>query len=916
MRHTTCTAPVVRAAVLSDLHTAFETLGRVVCTGPAGIGKTVLLDQLLRALPETQVLRAYPRGEPEAYSTLAELLDGLPPACVAELPGPRRAALASVLRWDQADDTPDPTALRLAVRDVLARLAGPDPVLLAVDSIDDADDASLDLLGHVLRHVPADRLHLLATARSPGFAHRLDLSGDHDAPIPAWTMAEVAELLAPLRLPGQVVLQVHRRSGGSPDLAARIGAAAGSAFHDAASMPALPPPAAALTREHLSALSARSRETLLFAALAVKPSPPLLQRAGRHSAMEDLLEAAVLGLIRQNTTGEIQFTADATVEALITDTPTPECQRAHELLAEAETDPVVALRHRANAARSPAPELLTELDAACATAAQRGSALLAAELALLAADHTPHSDHDALIERLVQATQHASWAGRYGLVQRAAHKVLSMATDPSHRLRTFLAVINSVGQGFTKVHDVFTEAAAEDGVDPFLKAQLTLWRAWRANVSDGDLQATLDLAGQAVQHAREGADTFTEMQAYALMARILRYLGRDGVEDALIRAESLETTPDVEIPASPRFARARDALFDDRLDAARQQFGALLPMARRNGDVKSLLEVLRNLAEVEVRAGRCAMAREHRDEFLTKLAGSDLSPGPSWYSAGLVECDAGDIDRALGFATQGLHTAREDNDVIFTARNLYVLGRARLLKGDVDEAVRCLREAERLELASGTIDPSVLPWPSELAEALAASGEVDAAQELVATTRKTAISLGRDNVLPRLDLAEAACRIAIHEHDGALDLLQQAADGFEERGLAIEHGRALLTTAGVYRRLRRRSTARELLNQAEQVFTGCDARPWLLLVAAETRRLGFGFDAGSAGGPAAPGAGSRHPELSPSEARLAELIRDGASNRQAASSLGVSVKTVEGTLTRIYRKLGIRSRAQLSRYLP
>jgi DNA-binding CsgD family transcriptional regulator len=48
------------------------------------------------------------------------------------------------------------------------------------------------------------------------------------------------------------------------------------------------------------------------------------------------------------------------------------------------------------------------------------------------------------------------------------------------------------------------------------------------------------------------------------------------------------------------------------------------------------------------------------------------------------------------------------------------------------------------------------------------------------------------------------------------------------------------------------------------------------------------------------------------EARIAGLVRDGASNREIATQLYLSVKTVEATLTRVYRKLGVRSRTQLS----
>jgi DNA-binding CsgD family transcriptional regulator len=55
--------------------------------------------------------------------------------------------------------------------------------------------------------------------------------------------------------------------------------------------------------------------------------------------------------------------------------------------------------------------------------------------------------------------------------------------------------------------------------------------------------------------------------------------------------------------------------------------------------------------------------------------------------------------------------------------------------------------------------------------------------------------------------------------------------------------------------------------------------------------------------------------LTPSERRIAEIVAAGKTNREAAAALFLSVHTVEGTLRRVYRKLGVRSRTELSRRL-
>ncbi len=87
-----------------------------------------------------------------------------------------------------------------------------------------------------------------------------------------------------------------------------------------------------------------------------------------------------------------------------------------------------------------------------------------------------------------------------------------------------------------------------------------------------------------------------------------------------------------------------------------------------------------------------------------------------------------------------------------------------------------------------------------------------------------------------------------------------------------------------------------MLREAVELFAGLEAHPWTALAQDAADRLA-----------PRPGAG-----LTEAEARVAELVGRGASNQQVASALAVSVKTVEATLTRVYRKAGVRSRSQLA----
>jgi DNA-binding NarL/FixJ family response regulator len=122
----------------------------------------------------------------------------------------------------------------------------------------------------------------------------------------------------------------------------------------------------------------------------------------------------------------------------------------------------------------------------------------------------------------------------------------------------------------------------------------------------------------------------------------------------------------------------------------------------------------------------------------------------------------------------------------------------------------------------------------------------------------------------------------------------------ERVGLPLERVRGLLAVSDLERRRRRQAASRDALSAAHQIAVDTGAKAWLPRI--EQRILRFGE--------VVPG---RAINLAPSELRVAELARSGATNREIAASLYLSVKTVEATLSRIYRKLEVRSRTELAR---
>ena len=118
--------------------------------------------------------------------------------------------------------------------------------------------------------------------------------------------------------------------------------------------------------------------------------------------------------------------------------------------------------------------------------------------------------------------------------------------------------------------------------------------------------------------------------------------------------------------------------------------------------------------------------------------------------------------------------------------------------------------------------------------------------------------------------------------------------------LRPEHARSLLVLGQIERRRKARQLSRAALRRAFDLAAEMGHRPLLAQVEREMPLV------------AAARAGN---ELTAAERRVVGLVAAGASNRDAAAALFVSVRTVETHVASIYRKLGVRTRAELARAL-
>ncbi|MFE9534476.1 AAA family ATPase [Streptomyces sp. NPDC006691] len=922
--------------------------GGVLLTGPTGIGRTTLLTQLAAESGQYghRVLRCSPspteRESP--FLGLIDLLTGVSDDTFTALAAHERAVLERTLLRSGSPAGPEPGSdtapagerdallLRLAVRKVFAALAEAGPLLLVIDDAQWLDRPTTRVLDHLARRADPGVSVLAALCTGPETAPRAHGSGgcadafDLCPPpvrriaVPPMTAHELAELLERHDHPSwprPVIARLHQASGGTPRTALELSSALDEHVRvEGAGLPGpddpLPVPDS-LRRpvlDRLGALPTSARDTLVVAGAAVRPTVGLLRRAGRPGAAADLDLCVRHGVVRALTAsdhGTVRFLDPLTPMVLRAETPYERLVDAHRALAEASDDTVERAHHLARLTAGPDPAVATRLAAAASAARRRGAPATAARLGRLAAEYTPAGQTNVDIDRRLTAAEDGIEAGDLDFARRLAHEVLGEAERPADRVRAWNVVIDSCGQAMAEISDVFPEAVRDAAGDPELLAQLHYRMSWRAWMVGGSAARAHGHAVRAAGLAARTGDRRTELMALTQQAALELFLGLPEAEATL--AAALAAPHDAYAMThhnGPVYLKYRFHLVRDELDEARAELRTLVYRLRQRGSADSLSHCLIGLAQVEIERGRCRPALTIARQSLRIVEEAGLSQGPAWYALSLAETAGGSLGQALAAAERARRHSEDDDDRLFLPRALHAEGRIRLFGGQPGHAVELLRRAGELESAQGQGDPATRRWHADLAEALAAVGAADEATAVIAGARRQAERLGRPGVLATLDRATAAVDVTRGELGPAERRLERAATRLRATGYPLEEARTRAALGRVRRLLQDETGARTAYAGALRIFTKADARPWITLTRTERDR--------AQDVPAPPAeAGSWSDRLTSTERSVVARVAQGATNREIAAGLVVSVKTVEAALTRAYRKLGAKSRVEIAR---
>jgi DNA-binding CsgD family transcriptional regulator len=273
-----------------------------------------------------------------------------------------------------------------------------------------------------------------------------------------------------------------------------------------------------------------------------------------------------------------------------------------------------------------------------------------------------------------------------------------------------------------------------------------------------------------------------------------------------------------------------------------------------------------------------------------------LSP----YCRALVASHTGDAATARALAEDSLAMTRTIHSELFSIRPRIALGLLAVSNGDYAAAKDHL--ADLTEVALTGPYWATYPFWGDLFEALVSLGELDGAHELLAAIDAHGHVLERPGSAPVLARCRGLILAATGSTDEGIALLEEALLLQQARPVPLERARTLLALGQVQRRARRLRDARRTLQEALTSFESLGANMWAERARKEIGRIG--------------GRHANAPnELTPTEQRIAELVAEGKTNKEVAAILVVADRTVESTLTQIYRKLGVRSRTELARRL-
>jgi DNA-binding CsgD family transcriptional regulator len=901
--------PQESRAVTGFLASAAAEPSGLVIEGEAGIGKTTLWLAAVAQARERgfQVITARV-GQAEtvlAYAAVADLLGDVDLAVLAALPDVQRVAVDRVLLRASSDGPQtDQHVVAAALASVIERLAAEAPVLVAIDDVQWLDPSSQAVISYAARRLDGP-IGVLVTERCepdcgnsamwlqvarPDRLDRVRVS-----PLSLGGLHALISARLGRSFPRPAMVRIAEISGGNPFYALELARAI-----DIGSPTGLPATLAGLMRLRIGRLDPGAKDLLLAAASVANPTMELLAQVTgitTERAAELLAEAQAKGIIAIDGNA-VRYSHPLLARSVYTDASPAERRAMHRSLAETVILPELKARHMALAASSADPDTLKALDAAADAARARGAPAAAAELVELAIGLGGDKP-----SRRIRAAEHHFKAGDAARARTLLESTMSQLNPGLLRgiALNLLAGIRIYDDTFVDAAVLLNRALDDADTNPALLVQTLISLAFTQGMA-GEFDESLRNARDAVTHAEELGYPPLISRALAMLVNT-SFLYGNGVDEASLRRALELENPDADVPI-PFCASAVNALvlaWTGHLDDARRGMDVVRMRCIERGAENDMMAITGYCTLIEIWRGNFAEAALLAEDTMERADQVGGSRTIALTVRAAVNAYTGREPEARADAAAALAIARECGSPRLAEWPMMSLGFLEVSLGRYAQALTTLQpmldvfdDLPGSEIMTATFVPDAV-------EAMVAVRRHTDGEPLIEALENNGSRLGRSWMLA----VGARCRsMWLAAQGDVMAAVRMAEDALAEHArlpMPFERARTQLWLGQLQRRQRQKDASSNTIREALQAFEAMGAPLWADRARAELARAKV--------------APAKALSLTPSERRVAELAASGMTNRDVAAALFISQKTVEANLARIYRKLGIKSRAELGRVI-
>jgi DNA-binding CsgD family transcriptional regulator len=819
-----------------------------------------------------------------------------------------RRALGTAFALEEPDPSVSEPLVAVSATTLLTRLAAERPVVVLVDDLPWLDPPSRTALIHAAAVGPPGVAFVLTSRDGVdrGLANRAAITLEL-GPLDVGAALDVLTEGSGVAVARSVAERLTRDTGGNPlalrELARLLDAdqlQARAAIRDPV------PVVGALERyyrDRLERLPERTRLALLVAAAEPSGRRGPIGRAivALGGDLDDLHPAEAAGLVRLSFQ-DVRFAHPLQRAAAYQAAPPRTRHLAHEALAAAHADDDTTAEVRAwhrIAATDHDDEATARLAEDAALLAARGAAhASAARLYRAAADVSPDPARRA--SRLCRGVRSLFAVGDMAAARDWLQEARLLGGPPELRAELDVtgALLELWGGRPRTAYALLADAAELTVSSDRARSAWLLARAVAPLVLAGDIvraRAVVDAAAARAGRAPQARD-ITLVLALATVA----VLSGD-VASARTELARIDVPPGDAARLQAAESCIAAAILHVHLcdfDAAHRLLDPVIATARRWTALGTLPFACAAAAQLAWWEGRWMDAQAHVGESV-ELASSigALTAGRAALLVGAyIDAACGDYARAASRLDDADRWGDPEQSVLLAHYRGGALGLAELTAGHAEAAVARFTEVAHLAVRSGLELPTVVPWEADMVEALVRAGRRDEARDRLDQLTERTDRCGLDWAAGVTARARA---LLSADDEEAAGLLADALTQFGPTRYRFDRGRTALVLGDTLARLGRTPEAHRCWASAASAFKELRARPWLRrAIDAEGSRDTSALDT-----------------LTRQERAVVDAIVQGMSNSEVAAHLYVSPKTVESHLSRIYRKLGLRSRTQLVSFI-